>query len=313
MLKIYKTTEEGYLIALEEFERGCWVNLICPTEDEIQKVSERLCIHSDFLKDPLDPEERSRIELEENQTLILVDIPVIEEEDKNIMYSTLPFGMVLTDDFFVTICLKENPIIEEFIEGKVRSFFTFKKTRFVLQLLFKTATYYLKYLKIINKKTDEVEKQLHQSMKNQELFALLNLEKSLVYFTTSLRANEIVMEKLMRGKFIKLYEEDQDLLEDVIIENKQAIEMTHTYSNILSGMMDAFASVISNNLNMVMKFLTSVTIVLALPTMVASFFGMNVDLPFSFESYGHAFTVVIIISIFISSIMVLFLAKRRMF
>lgn len=311
MLKIYKTTEEGYLIALEEFERGCWVNLICPTEDEIQKVSERLCIHPDFLKDPLDPEERSRIEFDNDQTLILADIPVVEDEDQNLMYSTLPLGMILTEDFFITVCLKENPIIAEFTEGRVKSFFTFKKTRFVLQILFKTATYYLRYLKQINKATDEVEKQLHRSMKNQELFALLNLEKSLVYFTTSLKANEIVMEKLLRGKSIKLYEEDQDLLEDVIIENKQAIEMTHTYSNILSGMMGAFAAVISNNLNIVMKFLTIFTIVLALPTMVSSFFGMNLKLPF--EGYQHAFTLTLMISFLLSTITILFLAKKRMF
>ena len=181
-------------------------------------------------------------------------------------------GILVTDEYFLTICLYENNVISLFKNNKVKGFFTFKKTRFVFQILFIVAKDFLKYLRQIDKRTDEVEKSLRQSMKNKELFKLLELEKSLVFFTTSLKSNEMVMEKLFRGRYFKMYEEDQDLLEDVMVENKQAIEMASIYSSILNGMMGTFASVISNNLNMVMKFLTSVTIVMAIPTMISSFF-----------------------------------------
>jgi magnesium transporter len=226
-------------------------------------------------------------------------------------YTTLPLGMIITRDVFVTVCLEENPILEEFIQNRVKNFYTFMKTRFVLQLLFSISTYYLHYLKKINRKTDEVEKELQQSMKNQELFALLNLEKSLVYFTTSLKTNNIVTEKLLKNQYLKMYEDDQHLLEDVIIENKQAIEMAEIYSTILSGMMDAFASVISNNVNHVMKVLTSITIVLSIPTMVSSLYGMNVTLPF--QSNPHSFAMIILISLILSCITAIIFWKKRYF
>jgi magnesium transporter len=170
---------------------------------------------------------------------------------------------------------------------------------------------FLRYLRYIDKKTDDVEKQLHKSMKNKELFKLLDLAKSLVYFTTSLKSNETVLEKLLRGRYLKMYEEDQDLLEDVIIENKQALEMANIHSSILSGMMDAFASVISNNLNIVMKFLTSVTIVMAIPTMVSSLFGMNVALPM--QNNPLAFLYLVLISLGVSAGAVYYLYKKQMF
>jgi magnesium transporter len=227
------------------------------------------------------------------------------------MYDTIPLGIVITEDHIVTTCLEDLSILHDFSQGKVKGLATFKKTRFVFQILYKNASLYLKYLREINKKTNEIELELHKSMRNQELIRLLNLEKSLVYFTTSLRSNELVMEKLLRSKTIKMYEEDQDLLEDVIIENKQAIEMADIYSNILSGMMDAFASIISNNLNIVMKFLAAITIVLALPTMVASFFGMNVPVPF--QESPHGFVIAVGISTLLSAFGVMYLAKKDMF
>lgn len=311
MIKIYRSDESGRFNELEDLEKGCWVNIVDPTENEIINISAKLGIEPDYLRDPLDEEEKSRIEKEDGILLVIVDIPVINPADELTTFDTIPLGMIVVgDDYFVTICLKDNPIIREFTERRIKGFYTFKKTRFVLQLLNRIATYYLRYLKQINRQTDHIEKQLHKSMKNQELFTLLNLEKSLVYFTTSLRSNEIVMEKIIRGKFLKMYPEDEDIMEDVIIENKQAIEMGHIYSNILSGMMDAFASVISNNLNIVMKFLTSVTIVLSIPQLIASFFGMNVPMPLTSQ---HSFTFIILISLFVSSITTLLLAKRRMF
>ena len=313
MLNIYKTVDEqcGFE-EVSEFSKGCWISLVNPTEEELSFVGKGLNVNLDYLKHPLDEEERPRIDMEENQTLIILDIPVVEDDEGLTNHITIPLGMVVIgDDYFVTICLKENPIIDLFRDKKIRSFFTFKKTRFILQILQKTAEFYLKYLGAINRETDNVEDELQVSMKNKEVIRLLGLEKSLVYFTTSLKANEIVMEKLLKGKYIKMYEEDEDILEDAIVENKQAIEMARTYSDILSGMMDAFASLISNNLNIVMKFLTSVTIVVALPTMVASFYGMNVALPF--QGTWFAFSYVLGISLLISIIAVIMLRKRNMF
>lgn len=314
MIKIFKSNEHGDFFQIDQLEKGCWIKMINPSEVEIRQISGELGIEPDLLRDPLDEEEKPRIEKEENSLLIIVDIPIQGQDEEITTYDTLPLGMLVVEDsYFITVCLKENPILDEFANQRIKGFFTFKKTRFILQLLYRIATYYLRYLKQINRLTDHIERQLHRSMKNQELFALLNLEKSLVYFTTSLRSNEIVMEKLLRTKILKLYPEDEEIMEEAIIENKQAIEMGHIYSNILSGMMDAFASVISNNLNIVMKFLTSVTIVLSIPTMVASFFGMNVILPLKFQSDPHAFGFIILLTMIVSSLVTFLLARRKMF
>jgi magnesium transporter len=312
MLKIYFSDPQGQLQEVDEFVKGCWINLIHPTDEEIERVVQSLNIPAYFLRDPLDEEERSRIEKEDGSLLIIVDIPVKNqnnsEEEK---YITLPLGMIVTSDYFVTVCLKENPILEDFIHNKVKNFFTYMKTRFVLQLLYSVSSYYLDYLKKINRKTNQIEKELRQSLKNQELFSLLNLEKSLVYFATSLKTNGVVIEKLFKSQFLKMYEDDQHLLEDVMTENKQAIEMAEIYSSILSGLMDAFASVISNNLNHVMKILTSITIVLSVPIMIASIYGMNVPLPY--QHSPHAFTVLMILSLVLSLITAVIFWKKKFF
>jgi magnesium transporter len=207
--------------------------------------------------------------------------------------------------------LEDSPILKDFINGKVKEFFTFKKTRFALQILLVITSYYLRYLKQINKKTNEIERELHQSMKNKELYAFLALEKSLVYFMTSLKSDKVVLDKIFRFNYLKMYEEDKDLLDDVMIEITQAIEMADTYSSILSGMMDAFASVISNNLNIVMKYLTLVTIILSFPTMVFSFYGMNVDIPF--QHSPHAFLITLLISVLLSALTTIIFWKRKFF
>lgn len=324
MMKIFQTIDDALVTILDPTEKGIWISLINPTDDELTRLSAETNLVPDLLRAALDDEERSRIELDEGQLLILINIPVSEQTASGLYYDTIPLGIIVAEHCVVTVCLRDNYILKEFELSRSKSFYTFKKTRFVLQLLFKTATYYLRFLKQIDKKTTEIENQLHRSMKNEELIKLLNLEKSLVYFTTSLRANEIVMEKLLKShlvksdpdseitsQILKMYPEDEELLEDVITENKQAIDMSETHSNILSGMMDAFASVISNNLNIVMKFLTSVTIVLALPTMVASFYGMNVHLPF--ERSPYAFAMIIGISFLFSVIGVILLRRKDMF
>jgi len=306
MMKIYKNIEND-LVELDALEEKTWISLVEPTTEELNKLHEELELEMDFLKAPLDDEETSRIEIEDDQIFILVDIPIVEEEDGSIEYGTLPLGIILKDKYIVTICLKDNIILKEFTSKKIKNFFTYKRNRFVLQMLYRIDTKYLIYLKQIDRMSNQIERQLHQSMKNKELIQLLDLEKSLVYFTTSLRGNQLVLEKLGKLSAMKLYPEDEDLLEDVIIENKQAIEMASIYSNILSGMMDAFASVISNNLNIVMKYLTTITIVMSIPTIFASFYGMNVPLPFQnspfmfWGIFGTALVVAMIAGKFLNS------------
>lgn len=312
MLDIYLSNESGKLQKTNEITKGCWINMTNPNTDEINYICNNLDIPTDFIKDALDDEERSRIEKEDDNILIIVDFPYITHDDAGFpIYETIPIGMAIAKNCFITVSLKDTPILNDFSNQKIRDFYTYKRTRFALQILYVISTYYLRYLKQINKKTNEIENELHQSMKNKELYAFLALEKSLVYFTTSLKANKIVLEKLMRLNHLKMYDEDKDLLDDVIIENTQAIEMADTYSSILSGMMDAFASVISNNLNIVMKFLTSITIVLSLPTMVASFYGMNVDLPF--QKNPHAFWLTILFAVILSSGTAIIFWKKRFF
>ncbi|KMY45502.1 magnesium transporter [Bacillus sp. FJAT-27916] len=312
MLEYYITDSANTLKKIDDLQKGCWVNMVAPSESEIKLISERLNIPEDFIKDPLDDEERSRLEKEDNHVLIIVDFPYIIYDDSGFpVYETLPIGLIVTEECFITISLIENPIIMDFINKKIKGFFTYKKTRFALQILFHISTYYLRYLKQINRKTDDIEKELHQSMKNEELYAFLSLEKSLVYFTTSLKSNKIVLQKMLRLNHLKMYEEDKDLLEDVIIENTQAIEMAETYHSILTSMMNTFASVISNNLNIVMKFLTSITIILSFPTIVASIYGMNVDLPY--QNNPYAFIGVIFVALLLSSVTTIIFWKKKYF
>lgn len=284
MMTIYKS--DGNILRqlnLGTLEKGAWINLINPDSEELAQISSALAVPTDFLRAALDEEERSRTETEENCLLVITNIPMMRGIDN---YDTLPLGIILLPEYIITVCLEPNEVLADFNPENARFFSTFKKTRFLFQILYKSATLYLKYVKQINRRTDEIEKYLRKSAKNQDIFELLDLQKAFTYFTASLRSNGIVLDKLLRLRsnvqlqhLIKIYEEDEDLLEDVIIENKQAIEMVAMYSNILNSMLDTFSSIISNNLNMIMKFLTSVTILLAIPTMISSFFGMNVDVP----------------------------------
>ena len=315
MLKIYKTDiETNKFEEIKEFEKGSWINLVNPTENEIKRVCENLKIQDDFIRAALDNEEKARIDIEEDDETILfiVAVPIIEKsKDENDIYTTMPLGMIVVrDDYFITVSLNKNKIINSFEKMKIKNFQTYKKSRFIFQILYINASYFLSYLKQINKETEIAEYVLQKSMRNKELLKMLSLEKSLVYFTTSLKSNELVMEKTMRGKIIKLYEDDEEILEDAIIENKQAIEMSKIYSDILNGTMDAYASIISNNLNGVMKFLTSITIVLAVPTMVSSFWGMNVGLPLQNSPYG--FVVMLLISIVLTLLVTWWLKRKDM-
>lgn len=280
MLSYYKTVD-GRMAQIETCEPGCWINCVAPDDREIDGLIEEFGIESDFFRAAMDEEESSHIDSEDNNTLVVIDIPMVEKEGKNITYSTMPMGLILTEKNIITVSIRDNSVVDEFSRGLVKGVQTNLKTRFLLHIMLRVATRYLQYLKQIDKISNYVETELRESMKNSELLQLLDIEKSLVYFSSSLKGNEITLEKIMRGRVIKLYDEDQDLLEDVLIEVKQAIEMSNIYLNILSGTMDAFASVISNNLNIVMKVLTSITLLFAVPAVITGIYGMNVSgLPF---------------------------------
>ncbi len=279
MLSFYKTVENK-LISLPEEEDGCWVSVINPTREEVEYLTGKLCLDTGFVSASLDEEEASRVEKEEDQTFVVVDVPYrVEDEEATITYITIPLGIIVTPKYFVTISSRRTAIIDEIVEGFVKNIETKYRTRFLLTLLLRIAQRFLLYLKQIERLSSQMENQFTDSTKNEALIQLLGLKKSLVYFSTSLRSNETTLKKLTRGRIITLYEDDEDLLQDTLIEFNQAIEMSGIYSNILSSTMDTLASIINNNLNGVMKVLTAITILMAIPTMVFSYYGMNVPLP----------------------------------
>lgn len=309
MITFLKNTETA-LERLDSVTPNCWINAIDPTSDEIEFLS-GLGIPQDFVTYPLDIDERSRIEREDDGTLlILIRIPYFQGLKVDVPYITLPLGIILTDKYFVTVCRRQNDIINDFASGRMPKLSTTKRNRFVLRVLLSTAQKYLAYLREINKTVDVIEDNLTASQRNKEVLELLKYQKSLVYFTTALKTNELTLVRLQRYPYFKMYPDDEDLMEDVLVENQQAIEMVNISQNILSSLMDAFASIISNNLNGVMKFLASVTIVLSLPTIITSFFGMNVDLPLT---GGLAYLQIIVICLVISVATILVFVRRNWF
>ena len=309
MISIHKNTETG-LIRLPEPIKGCWINVIDPSPDEIAQIH-ALGVPHDYITYPLDLDERARTERENGELLIVLRIPFFQGASADIPYTTIPLGLILTDQYIITVCKMENEILKEFVNGRARDLVTSKRLRFILRLLLYTATKYLVHLREITKVVDALEDQLQLSTRNKEVLELLKYQKSLTLFTTALKSNELMMERLQRSQLLRTYPEDEDLLEDVLTENQQAIEMTNITSNILSSMMDAFASIISNNLNAVMKFLAAITIVLSFPPMVYAFFGMNVHLPFELNSM--AFIFILLISVGISLLAVYLFWKRDWF
>ena len=306
MFNYYKTIDSR-IKEIEQFESGCWINVVNPNNDELIYLSESFNIDIGFLRAPLDIEETSRVEVEDDQTLVIIDVPTTETHDKRFIFETIPLALISTKECFVSVCIKETSPITSFIEGSVRNVYTNLKTRFLLQILYKVSTRFLYYLKQIDRISSNIESELQKTLKNKELLQLLDLEKSLVFFSTSLKANESTIKRLQRGSYVKMYEEDEELFEDVLIETKQAIEMSNIHSSILSGTRDAFASVISNNLNVVMKVLTSITILMAVPTMISSFYGMNVsNLPIANFWFPTG------LSLLTTIVVALFLNKRGM-
>ncbi|WP_239284707.1 magnesium transporter CorA family protein [Collinsella sp. An2] len=289
MIEYYKTGVDGKTALVEAPEPGCWINVVDPTSDERAFLENDLGVLPEFVRSALDEEETSRIDFDDdvNQTFVIVDYPTAKftpgaRDTLPLQYDTMPLSMVFLPDKnqFVTISLHENLVTEDMAKGRIKGIDTRYRTRFLLQLLLRISQLYLIYLRRIDRLSSNTEARLHASVRNEELIQMLNLEKSLVYFSTSLKSDEVTLNKIMHGRLIPLYEEDQDLLEDVLVEIHQAIEMCNIYSNTLSGTMDAFASVISNNLNIVMKVLSVITIVMAIPNIIFGFYGMNVPLPF---------------------------------
>lgn len=309
MLTIYMT-ENHTIVKKDTIEDGCWVHMVNPSKEEIERVQEELEVEPGYLSAALDEEERARTERENGQTLIIVDTPIWDS--KSNMYTTIPLGIIVLRNVFITVCLKEDTVINDFVHEKVKRFYTQYKTRFILQILYKNSVRFLYYLKTIDKLSNRIEQELHVSMRNKELIDMLTLEKSLVFFSTSLKSNEMVLEKLLKYEYITTYMDDENLLEDVIVENKQAIEMCNIYSSILSGTMDAFASVISNNLNIVMKVLTSATLVMAIPNIIFGFFGMNVGLPIT-EAAPYGYWIILLLTLLSCALLAYILKKKDLF
>lgn len=291
-------TEKNALreLTLDSIEKGSWVHLVNPTNEELRSVSELCGVPFDFMISALDDEERSRLEMEDDSLLVVANTPLLIDENN---FDTRPLGIIITIDYFITVCRENSDVFASFNADRAALFDTSKKTRFLFQIQYKIAELYLKHMRYISRQSDNLELILRKSMKNKMLFHLFELERSLVYFTTALKDNGLVQKKLLRMRqspayqhLLCVFEEDEDILEDAIVENEQAGEMVDMHREVLTGMMDAFASVISNNLNMVMRNLTVITIILAIPTMVASFWGMNVPVPWTQNSLGFSFVII---------------------
>ena len=312
MLKYFRT--DNQIIHEEDrLEDGVWAQLTSPTQRECETIAQALNVDIDDVRAALDPEESSRIELEDGYTLILVDVPTTEIRHKKQSYTTIPLGIILTQDVIVTVCTEDTPVLKNFVVNRVKEFSTKKRLRFVYQILYRTATIYQANLRIIDKRRTEIEERIGEHTEDIDLIDLHELESTLVYFATSLRANGVVLDRLTRYKRLEQYPEDKELLEDVIVENKQAIEMTTIYREIINGARELMSSVIDNRLNNVMKYLTSITIVMAIPTVISGIYGMNVDerwMPFSDTPYG--FLIICVITMLICIVTLLFLRKKKM-
>ncbi len=279
MINFFINGENDVLFRIEKYEKLCWVDMINPTDDEVDDVVAATGIPEDMIKAALDEEERARTEFDDGCSMFVVDCPVIEESDAGDSYSTLPLGIIYNKNCIVTVCLKGNPVLKDFITGRVKISCD-KPVGFILNFMYGNAKRFLYCLKQIDRKSHRVQAELGRTLKNEEILQLLDLENSLVYFSTSLSSNFKVHEKLSKAEAVATREDYRDLYDDMVIESNQAIEMCNIYKDILSVSMDAYGSVISNNANDAMKKLTVITILLAIPTMIAGFWGMNMPVPF---------------------------------
>ena len=307
MLNIYKTNG-GVLNEINELQPDVWVKLVSPDAEENQHIVEHYGIDYGDLVAALDDEESSRIEFEDNYTLILVDIPITEIRNEEEYYTTIPLGIILTADAVITVCRQEIEIFERNLKFKMRNFSTKKKMRFVYHILYSISRLYLYDLRNIDKARTEIEERAGKGTVDNDIISLHELESSLVYFATSLRANNMVITRLKR---INKFPEDEELIEDTIIENTQAIEMATIYRNIIDSTRELISAVMDNRLNNVMKFLTSITLVMAIPTVISGIYGMNLKwLPFAGTVYG--FLIICLITLLICIITLFILKKKKM-
>ncbi|MGN0351788.1 MAG: magnesium transporter CorA family protein [Roseburia sp.] len=309
----YFRTDNQRIHELEKIDDGAWVQMIDPTVEESRKIAEILDVDIEDIQAALDEEESSRIELQDGYTLILVDIPTTEIRHEKQLYTTIPLGIILTQDIVVTVCTEDTPVLQNFVKGRVREFSTKKKLRFIYQILYRTAAIYQSDLRVIDKKRTEIEGRVGKNTEDADLIELHELESTLVYFATSLRANGVVLDRLTRYKRLEQFPEDTELLDDVIIENRQAIEMTSIYRDIINGTRELLSSVIDNRLNNVMKYLTSITIVMAIPTVISGIYGMNVNekwMPFA--NTPHGFLIICVLTLLICIVTMWILKKKKM-
>ena len=312
MIKYFRTDDQR-IHDEEKLDDGVWVQMIAPTADECFMIAEDLNVDVEDIQAALDVEESSRIELQDGYTLILVDIPTVEIRHDKETYTTIPLGIILTQDVIVTICTENTPVLKNFVANRVKEFSTKKRLRFVYQILFRTAAMYQANLRSIDKKRTEIEAHIGNDTEDADLIELHELESTLVYFATSLRANSVVLDRLTRYKRLEQYPEDKELLDDVIVENQQAVEMTTIYRDIINGTRELMSSVLDNKLNNVMKYLTSITVVMAVPTVISGIYGMNVNekgMPFANMPYG--FLIICGLTVLICGIALVILRKKKM-
>ena len=312
MVKYYRT-DDRRIHEEATIQTGVWIHMVNPSVTEGQMIADQLDVDIEAVLAALDEEESSRIELQDGYTLILVDIPSVEIRHEKKSYTTIPLGIILTGDVIVTVCTEETPVLDAFINDRVKEFSTKKKLRFVYQILYRISVLYQSNLRVIDKKRTEIEEQIGNDTQEVDLIALHELESTLVYFATSLRANGVVLDRLTRYKRLEQYPEDKELLGDVIVENKQAIEMTSIYRDIINGTRELMSSVIDNRMNNIMKNLTSITVVMAIPTIISGFFGMNVDANWvPFATSAHGFLIIAIITLLICVITMFALRRKKM-
>ncbi len=314
MIKIYKKVGDE-LNLIHQPEADCWINIAPPFNmEQLENLSKQLDIPFSFIVDCIDQYERSRYEKQDHAKLIVINTPILNEgfdlEDEA-TYITIPVGIILIPTMIITVCSVNNPMVEWFEKNILKNVHPENKSHFVIKIFERNVYYFLHYLREINKRISQIEKELNYSSKNQELNKLLHLQKALIYFVNDIRANEMVLMKIQRIDFLGLGDDydAKELFQDILIDNSQALEMANVYSNILGNMMGAFASIISNNLGHVVNRLTAVTITLMVPTLVAGIYGMNVDLPF--QHHPHAFTIVVILGILVSILFVGYFRKKR--
>jgi magnesium transporter len=312
MIKLYKT-EQKIISEINEYEEDMWICMTKPTVDESKYIAEKFDIDLADVRAALDDEESSRVDVENCYTLILVDIPSIEIRNDREAYTTIPLGIILVGTLIITVCAEETPVLEAFIEQKVREFSTKKRMRFMYQILYRSCMTYQYYLRVMDRRRTLIEQRIQEETEDADLIDLHELESNLVYFATSLRANGVVLDKLARYSSIKQYPEDKELLDDVMVENQQAIEMTNIYRDIINGTRELMTAVINNRLNNVMKFLAGITIVMSIPTIISGIYGMNVSgqwMPLSETPYG--FEIICVITLIICIITYFVLKKKKM-